>query len=1443
VLNNYLKTLNINSSTNMKQKIIILLVLMGCLSVQLLAQTPIEKYSQYVDKFTGDFNYSIPLMTVKGKHGESVPITVNYSAGIRVNQNAGPIGLGWNMPIGEITRQVNGVPDDWNAVTVQEKEFDDTYPKVFEYTGPMYFKNFVRQNNTKQDINSISVPQGGVVECPNFDDFYVSGPGIGGQFRGFLLETANIISYNSVTSSNSPLPEEDNGVFDYKPFNKDIHFRFNNEYQYIRPEFYDGNISNVTTGVGIDVEYMYASAIDGTNPLARLDKIGNKVIFYTEKRSDYELIGMDDYIYFNGQNGDGPLVHDNAIYRGNTFTITCEQFKDMYRMYDLGSDINSPTNEGFRDILETGDDDICDCGLTFHVPKWENPVVNGRYIFDFEPSSPYDIRGYKSYEFGSFGEEGDNFQKAPSANYIEYFTNSDLNVEESPIYESNAGVDRAALCAAGNADDIGAFRITTAEGLTYHYSLPLYEKEKRTETHKSNANALTWNFTSNKIQYTYYPKNYVYSWKLTAITGHNFIDNGDNKVGLGDEGFWVSYNYTKVTDNFKWRSPYNDDSYHYNIGFTKTVGIYADTRYYEEGIKEEYNIDYIQTSEQTALFFKSIKNDNHSKPIDPSDDIVPKLKFDKVVLVNTSDLANIDNYNTSNSIDNNNFSGISTVNFNPNYLQLSDYTDHNIASKSLVEVNFATDYTLADGLDNNITNTSGNSGKLTLNSIEIKKNNTVFLEDFEFSYFSENKDFNHEKQDYFGFYNDSYNPEPGGNRSKYSDGNHIQTWSLVQIKEPSGSVIDITYEKDIYNSFGNDQFLYKCTKYDPDIDPEDEVYQGIYRRKVDALVGGGLRVCSISVSNPISTDQKQYYLQYSYSNGSALYNISDFGGIISTPVPRVGFNTEKSNRFYNGCRVGYRSVYEHVKNSADDLLGSTQYVFNIKGLSGTNQDQDLISRSFSSYSVMQKNFLTDVINNTNYAIDAGLESKVKQFGLPVKVIRRDAIGEETYKKEITYTEKIVSQEAYYKYIERIFNYNTSGTTLGTGEIVNNISQSIYLVDKITEYKDGIRVSTSDVFERFYYTGAPKKTRFTKGSSIKFKYSILAFSYVPEWGPKWKNEEYKNRLNLTNLDRLTAINGNIHERNIEGTNYNYAKLNKVLNRDGAELVVNTSDNDLNYTALTTEEIYGGVWKQTNQVSLLNADRKVIENIGINQVYSAKKYDLNNKYVIAEGYNTNYFSFGHTSFETHDDNEQRRIFEGDIIVKQPDISSINSYFSDGSGMPANANIKAHTGYRYLQISTNQTVPLLESSVSNTRFLPNRRYKVSVWRYRNNPYADIEVNIDGNIYNNSTLESSTGDWHLISLYFDVPNSASQISISIKNISPILPLYIDDFDFHPIDAETSFTIYDCSRGLALFNIGKNNRYVRMVYDSANRLIETYKEYKGSEKIIEQKEYHPYNH
>ncbi|WP_316824681.1 hypothetical protein [Pedobacter miscanthi] len=79
--------------------------------------------SDMVDLFSGDFKYNIPLMDIDG-----YPINLNYQSGTGIDDEASWVGLGWNLNVGAINRQLRGIPDDFNGDKLKTQHY--TKPKV-----------------------------------------------------------------------------------------------------------------------------------------------------------------------------------------------------------------------------------------------------------------------------------------------------------------------------------------------------------------------------------------------------------------------------------------------------------------------------------------------------------------------------------------------------------------------------------------------------------------------------------------------------------------------------------------------------------------------------------------------------------------------------------------------------------------------------------------------------------------------------------------------------------------------------------------------------------------------------------------------------------------------------------------------------------------------------------------------------------------------------------------------------------------------------------------------------------------------------------------------------------------------------------------------------------------------------------------------------------------
>jgi len=146
-------------------------------------------------------------------------------------------------------------------------------------------------------------------------------------------------------------------------------------------------------------------------------------------------------------------------------------------------------------------------------------------------------------------------------------------------------------------DGIGAYKVTAIDGKTYHYSLPVYQKESGHKISKSTENI------NNKYAEEHNLEAYATHWLLTAVTGPDFIDNGNNNIGEGDLGYWVRFDYGKWSDGYTWRMP--------KVGYN-----YSDaSKSYSWGVKDMYYLNSVITRTHTALFIKKLREDNTSSPV------------------------------------------------------------------------------------------------------------------------------------------------------------------------------------------------------------------------------------------------------------------------------------------------------------------------------------------------------------------------------------------------------------------------------------------------------------------------------------------------------------------------------------------------------------------------------------------------------------------------------------------------------------------------------------------------------------------------------------------------------------------------------------------------------------------------------------------------------------
>ncbi|MFD2561234.1 hypothetical protein [Aquimarina rubra] len=105
--------------------------------------TPIGT-SDMVNLSSGDFNYNIPIMDVGG-----YPLNLAYDSGITMDQEASWVGLGWNLNVGQIARQVRGIPDDFKGdemVYENDMKPNLTVGTAFKLSGDFFGAEKVKDN-------------------------------------------------------------------------------------------------------------------------------------------------------------------------------------------------------------------------------------------------------------------------------------------------------------------------------------------------------------------------------------------------------------------------------------------------------------------------------------------------------------------------------------------------------------------------------------------------------------------------------------------------------------------------------------------------------------------------------------------------------------------------------------------------------------------------------------------------------------------------------------------------------------------------------------------------------------------------------------------------------------------------------------------------------------------------------------------------------------------------------------------------------------------------------------------------------------------------------------------------------------------------------------------------------------------------------------------------
>ncbi|HAC26029.1 MAG TPA: hypothetical protein DCE81_14035, partial [Cytophagales bacterium] len=348
--------------------------------------------------------------------------------------------------------------------------------------------------------------------------------------------------------------------------------------------------------------------------------------------------------------------------------------------------------------------------------------------------------------------------------------------------------------AAKRPNSIGGFSITSANGSTYHFALPVYDYEQK--TYVIDVNDANKNSTIGRSE------PFANTWLLTGITGPDFIDRGGSNgspngiIDDADWGYWVKFNYGRHTDNFQWRIPYGNNKFRKDRGNTSKT--------YSEGKKQLYYLNSVETRSHVALFYKDARLD--SRGMNGSSSLLlkeivllSKEHYNKLV----SSYAMPDISGTA--------VGVLNVSDQTNFANKQSYIFKN-AQKRVV---FEYDYQLCPGTPNSVA--PWGAGKLTLKRLSIRGvNDQKIVPDYLFEYGGLNPAYSEHAWDGWGMYNSAASELSHPASTNPAEG---AAWSLTRVTTPLGATLDVAYERDTYASVSGEAVLstpsagYAATNY------------------------------------------------------------------------------------------------------------------------------------------------------------------------------------------------------------------------------------------------------------------------------------------------------------------------------------------------------------------------------------------------------------------------------------------------------------------------------------------------------------------------------------------------------------------------------------------------------------------------------------------------------
>jgi hypothetical protein len=614
-----------------------------------------------VNLISGDLSYGLPLMNVPSPEG-GYPLNLSYHSGVAMSQDASWVGLGWSLNPGALNRGVNGYPDDWAKTKVDEFFYDQGYVEDFyEFSiggtlktgvtiglGATWNSNRGFGGTVTFGLAKLGGPTTTIGFGANGEAIFSVGKGfwnysmIGSKAELGLgagpLALSHSFGSGKVKASFSAMgitfDTEGKKKFKVKGKKGSASVSFKSKSKVLKNDY----VQTITqTGINLDLKLFWF----------RLGKTRIKYSLF--KMKDFKVSGIGyPYKTFYDEGQSTGIVDDDTTMDTQAFETMWNSTTNLTPSYDsysvhaqgLSSEI---APRFYNDIAlynrsnkeSDADDNNFIEGYLYNSFFAVNPnyynLENNMFFYDVasnnsflrvdrtelqKPSWMTSISVNNALQFYTSNTNNYSTSVTPDGNqikvgnrkrqgnYIQTFTNAQIasNTTGEFFLEGMKPSDRTKINQKAP-NSIGGYKITTVDGKTYHYTLPVYNYERVYKNFKDITNE-NKNFYELKTSAPF-----ATHWLLTGVTGPDYFDaNNNNQLDEDDYGYWVELKYGKWTDGYGWRTPkegynsiYRDDEKEFHN--------------YTVGRKEIYYLDAVKTRTHTALFVKGYRDDAKSSDI------------------------------------------------------------------------------------------------------------------------------------------------------------------------------------------------------------------------------------------------------------------------------------------------------------------------------------------------------------------------------------------------------------------------------------------------------------------------------------------------------------------------------------------------------------------------------------------------------------------------------------------------------------------------------------------------------------------------------------------------------------------------------------------------------------------------------------------------------------